>query len=188
MSGTQPKPNEDLSLRIARFADLKPLALQQDPTIPQAALDIMYARQLLSVIGRDDGGETALTTSAPIRGAAGVTMTLAICPPGQGPELHSHKATYETFTVLQGEFEFRWGDNGEHSVRLGRFDTISVPPGIARAFRNVGEGEAIVQVIISGGVHDAFDVESPPQVGAAVKAASPALFERLSASGITFRE
>ena len=34
-------------------------------------------------------------------------MTLAVCPPGQGPGLHNHVKTYETFTVLKTRFEVR---------------------------------------------------------------------------------
>ena len=31
-------------------------------------------------------------------------MTLAKCPVGQGPGLHNHLATFETFTVLEESF------------------------------------------------------------------------------------
>src|ERR671922_402080 len=97
--------------RIARFKDLQPLPIQ-NPSIPEKARDVIYARKLLSVIGLDAKANTPINAGAPIMGAAGMTMTLAVCPPGQGPGLHSHRKTYETFTVLKGRFEVRWNDDG----------------------------------------------------------------------------
>jgi quercetin dioxygenase-like cupin family protein len=143
--------------RLARFKDLKPLPIQ-NPAIPEKARDVVYARKLLSVIGLDTEASTPINAGAPIRGAAGMTMTLAVCPPGQGPGLHDHIQTFETFTVLQGRFEIRWNADGSGRAVLERFDTISIPPGVCRAFRNIGEDEGILQVIITGGVHDMNDI------------------------------
>ena len=141
--------------RVSRFKELRPLPIQQSD-LPQAARDVIYARKLLSVIGLER--ETPINADAPIRGAAGLTMTLAVCPPGQGPGLHNHVQTYETFTVLKGRFEITWGERGEERIVLETFDTISVPPGVCRAFRNIGEDEGILQVLITGGVHDMADI------------------------------
>src|SRR3954468_579675 len=146
----------EMQKRIARYSELKPLPIQQSD-IPLAARDVVYSRKLLSVIGLEDA-QTPINAGAPIVGAAGMTMTLAVCPPGQGPGLHAHRRTYETFTVLKGEFEVSWNDDGAERARLGRFDTISFPPGVCRAFRNVGRGQGILQVIITGGVHDMSDI------------------------------
>ena len=91
--------------RVSRFAELKPLLIQIDKNIPQAGKDIVYARELLSVIGLDPSeGKTPINSGAPIIGAGGIRMTLAKCPVGQGPGLHNHLATLETFIVLEGEF------------------------------------------------------------------------------------
>lgn len=171
--------------RVARFDGLTSLPIQKDSTIPLNALDLVYARKLLPVLGLD-GGDTPITSSAPIRGAAGITMTYAACPPGQGPGLHAHKATYETFVVMQGTFEFTWGASGEHALRLGRLDVISVPPGVTRAFRNVGDAEGILLVVISGGEHNMRDIHMPAAAARAIEAASPDFLQRLAASGITY--
>ena len=91
--------------RISRYSNLEPLPIQLDETIPQAGKDIVYARKLLSIIGLDPAeGKTPINSGAPITGAGGITITLAKCPAGQGPGLHNHLATFETFTVLEGEF------------------------------------------------------------------------------------
>ena len=128
--------------RISRFTQLKPLPIQ-NPSIPEKARDVVYARKLLSVIGLD-GDASPINAGAPIVGAAGMTMTLAVCPSGQGPGLHNHVKTYETFTVLKGRFEVRWNDDGSGSAILELYDTVSFPPGVCRAFRNVGDEECEV--------------------------------------------
>lgn len=177
---------EVMARRVSRFKDLEPLPTQVAEDVPLAAKDVVYARKLLSVIGLEDSSATPISSGAPIKGAAGMTMTLAVCPPGQGPELHAHQATYETFTVLAGRFEFRWNDDGRDAVVLEPFDTISVPPGVCRAFRNVGETEGIVQVLITGGVHDMTDIDFARHIGEKLERIDPkarAYFER---TGFTF--
>ena len=179
--------NPEMERRVARFTTLQPLAAQNDPAVPQDALDLVFARRLLPVLGREDM-DTAIASGAPVSGAGGITVTYAVCPPGQGPGLHTHRATFETFTVMKGKFEIRWGDEGADSVILEQFDVISVPPGYARAFRNVGTDEGMLQVIISGGVHDANDIVFPPSMTDALNERSPRLREKMQASGLTFQE
>jgi len=171
--------------RIARFHDLKPLPIQNE-SIPEKARDVVYARKLLSVIGLDSQADTPINAEAPIVGAAGMTMTLAVCPPGQGPGLHNHKRTYETFTVLKGRFEVRWGDAGEERAVLEPFDTISLPPGVCRAFRNVGDSEGILQVIITGGAHDMADIDFTGQAKREIDAVAPGLSREFEKAGFTF--
>jgi len=169
--------------RIARFNELRPLPIQQSD-IPQAARDVVYSRKLLSVIGLEK--ETPINADAPIRGAAGMTMTLAVCPPGQGPGLHNHVQTYETFTVLKGRFEITWGRNGEERVVLDAFDTISVPPGVCRAFRNIGDDEGILQVLITGGVHDMADIAFTQNAREKIEAVGRGLSKEFEKVGFRF--
>jgi len=172
--------------RIARFKDLVPLPIQ-NAAIPEKARDVVYARKLLSVIGLDgDAASTPINAGAPIRGAAGMTMTLAVCPPGQGPGLHNHVQTYETFTVLKGRFEVTWNADGSGKAVLEQFDTISLPPGVCRAFRNVGTEEGILQVIITGGVHDMSDIAFTPAARTQIEAVRPGLAREFEKAGFTF--
>jgi quercetin dioxygenase-like cupin family protein len=176
---------EQMEKRIARFAGLKPLPIQ-NAAIPEKARDVVYSRKLLSVIGLDENAQTPINAEAPIRGAAGMTMTLAVCPPGQGPGLHSHRETYETFTVLRGEFEVRWNDDGAESALLRPFDTVSFPPGVCRAFRNVGSEEGILQVIITGGVHDMTDIAFSEKARREIEAVRPGLAAEFEKVGFRF--
>ncbi len=177
--------NEEMEKRIARYQDLKPLPVQNE-SIPEPARDVVYARKLLSVIGLQEDAQTPINAQAPIRGAAGMTMTLAVCPPGQGPGLHAHRQTYETFTVLKGEFEVSWNDEGRERTTLRAFDTISVPPGVCRAFRNMSREEGILQVIITGGVHDMTDIAFSPDARRAIEAVRPGLAAEFERIGFTF--
>ena len=175
---------DQMEKRIARFERLSPLPIQQSE-IPQAARDVIYSRELLSVIGLEKS-RTPINEGAPIIGAAGMTMTLAVCPPGQGPGLHSHRQTYETFTVMKGRFEVRWNDDGSGSAILGLYDTVSFPPGVCRAFRNVGDEEGILQVIITGGVHDMTDIAFSEIAKREIEAVRPGLSAEFEKAGFTF--
>jgi quercetin dioxygenase-like cupin family protein len=180
-----------MARRIARYRELAPLPVQMDPRIPQVARDVVYARKLLSVVGLDpatngSGNSSPINANAPITGAGGITVTYAVCPPGQGPSLHSHLATYETFTVMQGRFEVTWNDNGENRIELEAFDAISVPPGVCRAFRNIGAGEGVLQVIISGGVHDRKDIDFADASARQIEAAGPGILDEFKKVGFTF--
>ena len=177
---------DEMESRISRYRALKPLPIQQDPEIPQEASDIVYARKLLSVIGLGGEVDTPINTDAPIVDAAGMTMTIAVCPPGQGPSLHAHHRTYETFTVLKGRFEVTWNDDGGGRVELDEFDTISVPPMVNRAFRNIGDGEGVLQVLITGGVHDMTDIDLAPSSAVRLDAIGAGLKEKFAARGLTF--
>ncbi len=176
---------DEMQKRIARFRSLKPLPIQ-NPSIPEKARDVIYSRKLLSVIGLEQNAQTPINAEAPIRGAAGMTLTLAVCPPGQGPGLHSHRQTYETFTVLKGRFEVSWNDDGSGRAVLELYDTVSFPPGVCRAFRNVGGEEGILQVIITGGVHDMTDIAFSEKAKQEIEAVRPGLAAEFEKAGFTF--
>jgi quercetin dioxygenase-like cupin family protein len=175
---------EEMQKRIARYRELKPLPIQ-NPSIPEKARDVVYSRKLLSVIGLETKTNTPINAGAPIVGAAGMTMTLAVCPPGQGPGLHSHRNTYETFTVMKGRFEVRWNDDGSGAAVLELYETISLPPGVCRSFRNIGTGEGILQVIITGGVHDMSDIDFSEKAKQEIEAVRPGLAAEFEKAGFT---
>lgn len=185
MKTKTPLPEEMLK-RVARFPCLQPIAAQRGGRFSQGVLDLLYARKLLPVIGLESGEVTAVSDSAPISGAGGMTITYAVCPPGQGPSLHAHKLTYETFTVLRGRFEFAWGDNGEHTLVLDELDVLSMPPEVCRAFRNIGTEEGVLQVIITGGVHDMQDIDMRPDVGRKIQEIDPEAYAEIAGKRFTF--
>src|SRR5262245_3068767 len=129
---------EEMVTRIARFQDLKP--------VDYASFIKNYkpdGTQGYALIGR------AGKTVPAIEGEHGFTMAVNKVSPGKGAPLHSHPKP-EVFVVLSGTCAFFWGDKGENEVTLGPWDTISFPAGTKEGFRNVGEEEAVLLVVLSG--------------------------------------
>ena len=175
----------EMQARVARFKQLDPLPATATLDMPQAAKDVIYSRTLLSVIGLEDT-TTPINQGAPIIGAGGITMTHAVCPPGTGPSLHAHRNTYETFTVMRGRFELYWNDDGGERIELDEFDTISVPPGVCRGFRNIADEDGILQVIISGGVHDMQDIDYPKTTAEQLAEFGEDVVQQFEQRGMTF--
>ena len=155
---------DEIRSRVARFEDLKPMSTAETLAwVPQDAIDVIFARDLRPIIL--ERTKNPFGDAAAIYGAAGTTMNVSVMPPGQGPCLHAHDNTYETFVVLDGTIEFRVGPEGEERVTLGKWDTFSCPPGAYRGFRNAGEEKAVLLTVITGAVDARDDVCVPPSVG-----------------------
>jgi len=93
-----------------------------------------------------------------------ISVSLAVCSPGRGPTLHAHLNTVEAFFCLSGRFAIEWGPRGEESVVLEPWDFIHVPKGVVRTFRNVGDTEGALLVIIQGQRNTFDDVVNAPYV------------------------
>jgi len=80
-------------------------------------------------------------------------MLEAIVPPGEGPPLHVHEREDEFFRVLSGCFGF-WcaGDY----VELAEGGCIALPRGVPHRFRNIGETEGCLMVVVTPGGFEAF--------------------------------
>ena len=154
---------DELAKRISRYDALQPMSTSNDlDWMPQGAKDVIFARKIMPVILEDT--KNPFGNVAPIFGASGTTMFISVLPPGQGPCLHSHNSTFETFTVLEGSIEFQLGDPVAHRIVLNKWDTLSCPPRVYRGFRNVGTADAVLQTIITGLVEARDDVTVPSSV------------------------
>ena len=166
----------EIDARTGRFRDLQPMEfMKNDTTVTQAAKDIILARRLMPVVL--ERTQSPFGNDAPIYDAAGLTMFISVMPPGQGPCLHAHKKTYETFTVLEGTLEFSLNDDGGEKIVLNRWDTFSCPPGVNRGFRNVGTSDAVLLTVITGGVNDRDDIGLPPAIAKQIAAVDPQALE-----------
>jgi hypothetical protein len=87
---------------------------------------------------------------------------------------------------MKGRFEVRWNDDGSGRAVLELYDTVSFPPGVCRAFRNIGEEEGILQVIITGGVHDMTDIDFSEKAKAEIEAVRAGLAAEFEKVGFTF--
>jgi uncharacterized RmlC-like cupin family protein len=159
-----PGPAE-MEARIPRFARLEPKSRRyaERSGIPAEAFEMVAARHIYLLMAPEAAG--GANAAPAVRGAPGLTVNVCACPPGNGPMLHAHERTRETFFCLRGRFEVRWGDRGEHMTLLDEFDMVAVPPRVTRAFRKVGEDTAYLLVMIQGGNDDLNDVAYSPEVG-----------------------
>ena len=142
-----------MEARVARFAALRPTDDYVDSGIPGCE------RTTYRVLGHPPDAPLA---------AGDFHLNIVRCAPGKAAPLHNH-LTQEVFVPLSGTWEVFWGPRGERSLRLGPFDTISIPPGVSRGFRNVGTDDALL-VGIAGG-HDPGRINWPEPVRSAARAA-----------------
>jgi mannose-6-phosphate isomerase-like protein (cupin superfamily) len=139
----------EMEARVARFQHLQPTHDYLDAAIPGAE------RTTLRVV--------STTPDAPIA-ADGFHMNLVLCEPGKCAPLHNHLTT-EFFVPLTGRWEVFWGPQGERRVELGAWDTVSIPPGVSRGFRNISDAPAYLMGIASG--QDPGEINWPAHIKAA---------------------
>ena len=143
----------EMEARVARFTALQPTDDYVDARIPGCE------RSTYRVLG--------VPPAAPLA-AEDFHLNLVRCAPGKAAPLHNH-LTQEVFIALTGQWGVFWGPGGERELRLGPWDTISIPPGVSRGFRNVGDDEAWLLGIAGG--HDPGRINWPEPVRAAARAA-----------------
>lgn len=149
--------------QIARFDELKPQKGEYEKQgIPTGAFEMLAAKTIYMLMS--PAGDKGMTAASSVTGGPGLAVSIVKCPPGNGPMLHAHMATNETFMALTGRWEIRWGDDAEHAITLEPFDLIAVPPGVGRQFTNVSDTEALLLVLVQG---DAAldDIYYAPAVG-----------------------
>ncbi|HVL57732.1 MAG TPA: cupin domain-containing protein [Burkholderiaceae bacterium] len=143
----------EMEAGVARFASLRPTSDYVDAGIPGCE------RTTYRVLG--------MQPDAPLA-AEDFHLNLVRCAPGKAAPLHNH-LTQEVFMPLTGTWEVFWGPDGERKLVLGAWDTISIPPGVSRGFRNVGSDDAWL-IGIAGG-RDPGNINWPEPVRAAARAA-----------------
>jgi len=131
------------STRVARFKDLKSSKLPLlDAVIPGCE------REIYNIIGR--GVSEDRTHHVPITDNQGFNLCIVECEPGKGTLHHDHE-TIEAFMPLSGKWKIFWGDDEDtHSIIAEKFDVVSVPIGIMRGFRNIGDEKAMLMVTVGG--------------------------------------
>ena len=133
---------DEMAERVARFDKLQ--------VSPQAFVDTRlpgHERDIFNVIGKGVTEDSSLKPA--IGDAQGFNVTYTSAEPGNGAALHAHP-TVEVFIPMSGKWSVFWGDEGEEEVILGPWDVISVPVGVMRGFRNVGDSHAYLMAIIGG--------------------------------------
>ena len=129
--------------RVARFKDLESSKLPLlDAVIPGCE------REIYNIIGR--GVSEDRNHHVPITDNQGFNVCVVECEPGKGTLHHDHE-TIEAFMPLSGKWKIFWGDDEDtYHVIVEKFDTVSVPIGAMRGFRNVGDEKAMLMVTVGG--------------------------------------
>ncbi|NKB49078.1 MAG: cupin domain-containing protein [Alphaproteobacteria bacterium] len=151
---------EEMQRYIARYDELTPNKARTAGNIPPEAREMMTARETKTVIAYEGAKDTPWG-DGPIPGPPSFAVVIAECEPGNGPGLHVHQNTTETFTCIRGRFRIEWGDEGQYATELNLFDTISVPPGVMRRFHNISDESGLLHVTLQGGEQGLRDVEYP---------------------------
>jgi uncharacterized RmlC-like cupin family protein len=173
MAATTWRPTqEEMKTRIARFKDLVSTKARhaEGKGIPSEVLELITAKSTFNAMSPAGLGGQLSPDPPVIGGDAGVfRLGFATCPPGNGPGLHVHWKTHETFIALTGKWEIRWGDKGEERTVIEPFDLIAVPPGLTRQFVNVSDHDAHLMVIIQGQPGEFDDVGRVPETAQLVE-------------------
>lgn len=192
MKTTRITPDE-MDRHIVRFKDQRPRALiaEEKTGVPIDVARSLAADRNYTYMAPVLPNNSVITANAALRGGdAGnaISVSLAICDPGLGPQLHAHAKTIESFFCISGRFGITWGDQGEHSTVLEPLDFISVPKGVVRTFKNVSdEKDAKLLIIIQGQREDFGDVYFVPQVAQMIESRFGAeMLARVMATGRRF--
>ncbi len=124
--------------------------------------------------------------------SAGACLVLELCTrPGAGVPLHTHPSA-ESFTVLEGAFEFSGMRNDEPFViRAAPGDTVFIPAGAAHSYRAIeGHPARTVVVLTPGTEMERFFTEAGTRVEGDVPVVTtpdfPALLAIAAKHGIAF--
>jgi uncharacterized RmlC-like cupin family protein len=181
---------EEMQGRIARFKDLvsTKARIQEKLGLPQEVMEMITAKATFNVMSPGPLPGQISPRPAVEGGDAGVfRLGIVTCPPGQGPGLHVHYHTHETFMCLTGRWLIQWGDRGEESTELEHLDLIALPPAVTRRFQNLSDRDAHLLVIVQGERDKFDDIDRDPAT--AEKIASrfgPEIVSRLEAAGWKF--
>lgn len=148
---------EFMASRVARFAQLRATEDYIDAAIPGCE------RTTWRVLGH--------APDAPLQ-AEDFHLNFVRCEPGKSAPLHNH-LTQEVFVAITGRWEVFWGPQGERRLVLEPLDTISIPPGLSRGFRNIADEPALLMGMAGG--RDPGNINWPESVRAAAAAAGVAL-------------
>ncbi len=127
---------------VARYDDVKPSpAFFLDTALPE------FERDVKNVIGAAAGEDPS--TSPAIAAPAGVNFNYIVTEAGKGSALHDHPV-WEIFVPVNGRWSIFWDEDDPQEVELGPLDVISVPPGVMRGFRNIGDETSILIAMLGG--------------------------------------
>jgi mannose-6-phosphate isomerase-like protein (cupin superfamily) len=181
---------EEMEKRTVRFKNMPPRPKPGAGEIPQDVVEFMTADTNYSYLAPRMEGQSIIQRYAALSGGdAGdaISVSMAVCSPGRGPSLHAHLNTVEAFFCLSSRFSITWGPRGEEEIVLEPWDFVHVPKGVVRTFRNIGDEQGALLVIIQGNRNEFDDVVTAPYVAEQLtERFGPEAVASLEASGRRF--
>lgn len=182
--------DDTIPQRVARYAQLVPYkdAIHAASGVPQEAVMMMSPDKVMPIMA--PAGWEGRSKIAPVKGAPGLTITLAECPPGDSAGLHKHTGSVENFFCVQGRFEITWGEEGQFSTVLEPLDLVSVPAGVYRDFKNIGNelGRLLVMIQPEPGEQQDAVYHAASTGEEILRRWGPATLQAMSAIGVRFGE
>jgi quercetin dioxygenase-like cupin family protein len=134
---------DEMHTRVARFADRR-----EDWTVFgfETQLEPKYARSQRRYIGASGSVDHIEKQAVP---PVAFTMSIQTMPPGNRIPIHCHE-TEETFFILDGECTVNVYRDGEtFTLKLGRWDLVSIPAFIYHDIYNNAPSPCAVQTLLS---------------------------------------
>jgi mannose-6-phosphate isomerase-like protein (cupin superfamily) len=129
--------------RVARYATRR---YDWDALKFQADYDPLYRRAQMRYVGT---GGTGVAKDANTVAAAHFTFSTMVIPAGHIGPSHIHYDVEEVFFVMRGKMMVICEKEGQTwEATLGERDLISVPPGVYREERNIGDEDALMCVML----------------------------------------
>jgi mannose-6-phosphate isomerase-like protein (cupin superfamily) len=129
--------------RVARYATRR---YDWDALKFQADFDPLYRRAQMRYVGT---GGTGVAKDANTVAAAHFTFSTMVIPAGHIGPSHIHYDVEEVFFVMRGKMKVICEKDGQTwEATLGERDLISVPPGVYREERNIGDEDALMCVML----------------------------------------
>ena len=80
-------------------------------------------------------------------GATGISMNIAVIPPGGAAEPHYHKDFEAAIYLLEGEVETRFGEGLKESIVTEKGDFLFIPAGVPHQPFNQSDKEPAVAIV-----------------------------------------
>ncbi len=129
--------------RVARFATRR---YDWDALKFQADYDPTYRRAQMRYMGT---GGTGVASDSSTVAAAHFTFSTMVIPAGHIGPSHIHYDVEEVFFVMRGSMQLICEKDGQRwETVLKERDLVSVPPGVYREERNIGDEDALMCVML----------------------------------------
>ena len=106
----------------------------------------------------DGATSTFVKGTSPAVESSEFRLAVGVVEPGKGQVLHNHTQE-ELMFAASGSWMVYFDENEEHKVFLEQWDSILVPAGVPRGWRNVGTATGCFLNL--SGVHDRMSVAPP---------------------------